>query len=168
MDLSQLHFRLLFSPYFGLFITPTHLFVRVSPTGSLRYSKADEACTIIHTLFPLFVRFCHTRQKKPAGSSENTLYPGGLFTVIQNYRLRRQVWRLNRASMGKISRRPNSISIVRITLEKALYAAKELVGPTSARPGPMLLKQANTAEMFASTENPSSETSRKLPSVKTQ
>ena len=33
---------------------------------------------------------------------------------------------LSRASMGKISSRPNSISIVRITLEKALYAAKEL------------------------------------------
>ena len=60
----------------------------------------------------------------------------------------RQVLGRNKSSIGRISSLPASISKVRTILLKSEYALKLQVGPTAARPGPMLLKVAATAEKF--------------------
>ena len=54
----------------------------------------------------------------------------------------------NNISNGKISRRPASISKVRISFENQENMPKFPVGPTSSRPGPILLKVAATAVKF--------------------
>ena len=48
-------------------------------------------------------------------------------------------------SSGNISRRPRSIANDKTILEKAVYPAKLPAGPTTPKPGPTLLKQAETA-----------------------
>ena len=62
---------------------------------------------------------------------------------------------------GKISNRPKSMAPERTILERFVYAAKFPVGPTAPNPGPMLLKQAVTAEKLVSNPNGSKETIRK-------
>ena len=54
---------------------------------------------------------------------------------------------------GKISSRPKSMAKERTIFEKSLYCAYEPIGPTIPKPGPMLLKQAATAEKFVSKSN---------------
>ena len=63
---------------------------------------------------------------------------------------------------GNISRRPKSMAKERTAFENSEYSAKEPAGPTTPKPGPMLLKQAVTAEKFASKSKgaPSNETSK--------
>lgn len=57
------------------------------------------------------------------------------------------------------------MSIISTSLENALYAEKLQVGPTISKPGPILLKQASTAEILVVMENPSMEMSRQLTPV---
>ena len=57
---------------------------------------------------------------------------------------------VNTKSMGNISSLPKSIAIDNTIFEKGEYAAKFDVGPTAARPGPILLKQAAVAVKFVS------------------
>ena len=64
----------------------------------------------------------------------------------------RQVLPEKRTRIGKISRRPASISKLRTSLDRVLKALKLQVGPTASRPGPMLLKQASTAVKLVVTE----------------
>ena len=50
--------------------------------------------------------------------------------------------------MGNISKRPISMSAVSTKVDKLEYIEKFCVGPTFARPGPILLNAASTAEKF--------------------
>ena len=52
--------------------------------------------------------------------------------------------------MGNISSRPRSIAKERTSFEKSEYPENEPIGPTMPKPGPILLKQAATAEKFVS------------------
>ena len=70
--------------------------------------------------------------------------------------------REKRISIGNISSLPASISNISTAFEKALKPAKFPTGPTISSPGPILLKQATTADILVVTEKPSSETARKL------
>jgi hypothetical protein len=49
--------------------------------------------------------------------------------------------------MGKISRRPTSMSIDKMILLKMVKPAKLLVGPTVPKPGPTLLRVVTTELM---------------------
>ena len=55
-----------------------------------------------------------------------------------------------RTSNGNNSRRPANMSNIRIYFEKSEYRSKFLVGPTSARPGPMFPTVEATAVKFVS------------------
>ena len=68
----------------------------------------------------------------------------------------------NNAKIGKISNLPANISIISTSFEKRLKPPKLQVGPTASKPGPMLLKQARTAEMFVPVEKLSRLMSKKL------
>ena len=60
--------------------------------------------------------------------------------------------------MGKISNRPANMQKIMINLEKILKFANVQVGPTAARPGPILLKVAKMAVRLVSKPKPSIET----------
>ena len=64
--------------------------------------------------------------------------------------------------MGKISSLPRSIAKDKTSLEKGEYAAKFIIGPTPAKPGPTLLKQEIAAERFVSIENGSKDRMKKI------
>ena len=89
-----------------------------------------------------------------------------VFTYYSLYRFCRQLYRLNSARIGKISNRPSSISAESTNLERLLSILKFAVGPTVSSPGPILLKQAMTAEMVVSSEYGSSETIAILTTIK--
>ena len=55
--------------------------------------------------------------------------------------------------MGNISSLPKSIAMDKTIFENGEYAAKLDAGPTAARPGPILLKQAAVAVKFVSISN---------------
>ena len=61
--------------------------------------------------------------------------------------------------MGNSSSRPNSISAVRTIFASGEKAAKQPVGPTSPRPGPMLFSVAITAVKVVTKSRLSSATS---------
>jgi hypothetical protein len=65
-------------------------------------------------------------------------------------------------SNGKISSLPSSIAKESNTFAASEYTAKLPIGPTTARPGPILLKQAETAVKFVSKSNGSSDTSKNI------
>ena len=67
-------------------------------------------------------------------------------------------------SRGKISSLPRSIAKERRTFAGAEYAAKLPIGPTSASPGPILLKHATVAVKFASKLKGSREIKRNITS----
>ena len=62
-----------------------------------------------------------------------------------------------RIIIGKISRRPTSISRARIIFEKIEYDAKFPEGPTAPMPGPILLRHATVAVIFVSIDSPSTD-----------
>ena len=64
---------------------------------------------------------------------------------------------LNNIKSGKISSLPASISKTRTIFEKSLKRPKFSDGPTSSRPGPMLLIVAATAVKFVVKSLPSNE-----------
>lgn len=68
----------------------------------------------------------------------------------------------NASSRGNISNLPSSIAKESTHLLKQLYAEKLEAGPTAANPGPMLLKQAATAEKLVSMSNGSKLMARKM------
>ena len=76
-----------------------------------------------------------------------------------------QVVRENRISMGKISSLPASISRISTIFEKLLNPEKLQVGPTASNPGPILLKQAITADRLVVMEKPSMEIKIKLSNI---
>ena len=59
--------------------------------------------------------------------------------------------------IGKISRRPSSISIDITNFENGVKELKFPVGPTTSRPGPMLLNVAMTADTVVGMPLPSKE-----------
>ena len=83
-------------------------------------------------------------------------------SVIKAIYLRFHVLILNIPRSGKISSRPASISKIRTNFENMLKPPKLQVGPTASSPGPMLLKQATTAEKFVVIEKLSIDISIKL------
>ena len=56
--------------------------------------------------------------------------------------------------MGKISRRPASISKISTSLAGSAKPLKFRMGPTSSRPGPMLFMVAATAVKFVTMSKP--------------
>ena len=68
--------------------------------------------------------------------------------VFSSYQFFFQVAGLKSTSIGKSSRRPAIMLKVRTTFEKPEKPAKLDAGPTSLRPGPMLLIVAATAVKF--------------------
>ena len=68
----------------------------------------------------------------------------------------------NRSRMGKISRRPMSITRESKSLEAAESIWKFEAGPTSPRPGPTLLRQVTVAEREDSRGMPSNESREKV------
>src|SRR5690606_35265069 len=63
-------------------------------------------------------------------------------------------------SRVKISSRPSSMAAVHTQVWKSLSDLKVLAGPTSPRPGPVLLKLATTAENPVTTSRPEKTISR--------
>ena len=78
MDLSQLHFRLLFSPYFGLFITPAHLFCT---RFSYRFASLFKSGRGVHnhpyTVFIICPFFVTHGKKSPPGAQRTLCTPAG-------------------------------------------------------------------------------------------
>ena len=64
---------------------------------------------------------------------------------------------VNMSRIGKISSLPRSIATESTIFENTEYAEKFDAGPTPARPGPTLLKQADIAVKFVSKSKGSKE-----------
>jgi hypothetical protein len=69
---------------------------------------------------------------------------------------------VNKSKSGKISSLPKSIAKERTAVAISEYISKLAIGPTFARPGPILLKQAETAVKFVSRSKGSSEITRNI------
>ena len=78
MDLSQLHFRLIFSPYFGLFITPTHLFcMRFSYRFASLFKSGRGVHNHPYTVSVICPFLSHTAKKSPPGAQRTLCTPAG-------------------------------------------------------------------------------------------
>ena len=75
---------------------------------------------------------------------------GFLFCIKLFYFLQVEGLKIN--INGNISSLPSSIAKLKTSLANGEYAEKDASGPTASKPGPMLLKQAITAERLDSTE----------------